>query len=573
VFVVATAGHVDHGKSTLVRRLTGMEPDRWAEERRRGLTIDLGFAWTTFGAGEIAFVDVPGHERFVPNMLAGVGPAPAVMFVVAADEGWMRQSAEHLAALNALGVRHGLLVVTKIDRADPAAATAQALERIAGTTLGEVPAVTVSGHTGDGVAQLRQELCALVDRLPDPDRAADVRLWVDRVFTIRGAGTVVTGTLTGGTVRVGDALTIAATGEPVRVRGLQSLGRDEPEVTAVARVAVNLRGPGLARLGRGDALLTPDSWLSTAELDVLLRGDEAGKLHRELVLHIGAAAVPVRVRPLGTDTARLTAAAPLPLRVGDRGLLRDPGEHRVPAGIEVVDVRPPPLNRRGAPAARAAELASGRFQRRGWARATELRAMGLPVAGRRIGAWCVDEATWAASRREALVRFDGWRQADSLAAGLPVEALRKKLELPAVEIVPELLAGTGLEIIDGLVRRPGVRLPEAVHKALRVLEGRFAGQPFRAPEADELTALGLGARELAAAERAGRLSRIADGIVLGPDAVARAAELLAGLGDAFTVSEARQALGTTRRVAVPLLEKLHAEGVTERLADGRHRRR
>jgi selenocysteine-specific elongation factor len=184
VFVVATAGHVDHGKSTLVRRLTAMEPDRWAEERRRGLTIDLGFAWADLDAGEIAFVDVPGHERFVPNMLAGVGPAPAVMFVVAADEGWMRQSAEHLAALDALGVRHGLLVVTKSDRADPAPATAQALAQVRETTLGEVPAVAVSGHTGEGLDRLREELSALVTRLPPPDPAADVRLWADRVFTI-----------------------------------------------------------------------------------------------------------------------------------------------------------------------------------------------------------------------------------------------------------------------------------------------------------------------------------------------------------------------------------------------------
>jgi selenocysteine-specific elongation factor len=184
MFVVATAGHVDHGKSTLVRRLTGMEPDRWAGERRRGLTIDLGFAWANLDAGEIAFVDVPGHERFVPNMLAGVGPAPAVILVVAADEGWMRQSAEHLAALDALGVRHGLLVVTKSDRADPAPATAQALAQVRETTLGEVPAVAVSGHTGEGLDRLREELSALVTRLPPPDPAADVRLWADRVFTI-----------------------------------------------------------------------------------------------------------------------------------------------------------------------------------------------------------------------------------------------------------------------------------------------------------------------------------------------------------------------------------------------------
>jgi selenocysteine-specific elongation factor len=580
VFVVATAGHVDHGKSTLVRRLTGMEPDRWAEERRRGLTIDLGFAWTALDVGEIAFVDVPGHERFVPNMLAGVGPAPAVMFVVAADEGWMRQSAEHLAALDALGVRHGLLVVTKSDRADSAPATAQALARIAETTLGEVPAIVVSGHTGHGLDRLREELSALVGRLPASDGAADVRLWADRVFTIRGAGTVVTGTLAAGTLRVGDELTIAASGEPVRVRGLQALGRDERVVTAVARVAVNLRGVDHTRLGRGDALLAPGSWLSTVEVDVRLRGDEAGKLHRELVLHLGAAAIGVRVRPLGTDTARLAMAAPLPLRVGDRGLLRDAGEHRVAAGVEVLDVRPPSLKRRGTAAARAAELApledsallaAAQVRRRGFVRAEELRAMGLPGAGLRVGGWWVDEKEWLASAERAVARFDSWRATDAVAAGLPVEAVRRLAELPAVELVRELLAGTGLEIVDGLVRRPGARLPAAVHRAVRVLEGRFAEEPFRAPEADELTALGLGSRELAAAERAGRLSRIADGIVLGPDALARAAELLAELGDAFTVSEVRRAFGTTRRVAVPLLEKLHAEGVTERLDDGRHR--
>jgi selenocysteine-specific elongation factor len=163
---------------------------------------------------------------------------------------------------------------------------------------------------------------------------------------------------------------------------------------------------------------------------------------------------------------------------------------------------------------------------------------------------------------ERAVRFDAWRATDPVAAGLPVEAMRRQVELPAVELVRELLAGTGLEIVGGLVRRPGAR---------HALERMFAEEPFRAPESAELTALGLGTRELAAAEHAGRLSRITDGVVLGPDAVARAAEVLAGLGQAFTVSEARRALGTTRRVAVPLLEKLHADGVTERLEDGRHR--
>ncbi len=196
--VIATAGHVDHGKSALVRALTGTDPDRWAEERRRGLSIDLGFAWLTLPSGErLAFVDVPGHERFVPNMLAGIGPVPAVLFVVAADEGWMPQSAEHLAALDALGVRHGLLAVTRADLADPGPAAAEAARRIAVTSLGPVECVAVSAVTGEGLPGLIAALDRLAAELPAPDPAAPVRLWVDRAFTVTGSGTVVTGTLRG----------------------------------------------------------------------------------------------------------------------------------------------------------------------------------------------------------------------------------------------------------------------------------------------------------------------------------------------------------------------------------------
>jgi selenocysteine-specific elongation factor len=245
MYVIATAGHVDHGKSTLVRALTGMEPDRWAEERRRGMTIDLGYAWMTLPAGDkLAFVDVPGHERFVPNMLAGLGPVPAVMFVVAADGCWMPQSAEHLAAVDALGVRHGLLVITRSDLADPAPATRQARAEIARTSLGTVEAISVSAVTGQGLDDLRAALVRLVDSLGEaaPARPAPVRLWIDRSFTIKGAGTVVTGTLPAGTVRNGQELTLAPSGRTVRVRGLEALGEPAETVTGVARVALNLRG-------------------------------------------------------------------------------------------------------------------------------------------------------------------------------------------------------------------------------------------------------------------------------------------------------------------------------------------
>src|SRR5699024_5084121 len=173
MFVVATAGHVDHGKSTLVRALTGTEPDRWEEERRRGLTIDLGYASTTLDDGRtVAFVDVPGHRRFMPNMLAGIGPVPAVLFVVAADDGWMPQSAEHLDALVALGVRHGVLVVTRSDLLDPELALAEARAAMAGTPLADIPAVCVSAVTGAGLDELRAELTRLGAALPEPDRGA-----------------------------------------------------------------------------------------------------------------------------------------------------------------------------------------------------------------------------------------------------------------------------------------------------------------------------------------------------------------------------------------------------------------
>jgi selenocysteine-specific elongation factor len=250
--VVATAGHVDHGKSTLVRALTGMEPDRWAEERRRGMTIDLGYAWMTLPAGKqpqgekLAFVDVPGHERFVPNMLAGLGPVPAVLFVVAADGGWMPQSAEHLAAVDALGVRHGILVITRSDLANPGPAARQALAEIATTSLGAVEAISVSAVTGQGLDDLRGGLGRLVAKLagpgPGPGPAAPVRLWIDRSFTIKGSGTVVTGTLPAGTVRNGQELLLTPSSQPVRVRALQALGTPADLVTGVARVALNLRG-------------------------------------------------------------------------------------------------------------------------------------------------------------------------------------------------------------------------------------------------------------------------------------------------------------------------------------------
>jgi selenocysteine-specific elongation factor len=607
VYVIATAGHVDHGKSTLVRALTGMEPDRWAEERRRGMTIDLGFAWTTLATGAtVAFVDVPGHERFVPNMLAGVGPVPAALIVVAADEGWKPQSAEHLAALHALGVRHGLLVVTRSDLAPPDAAAAAARAEIEATTLGDVEWVAVSATTGAGLDDLRAALGRLVERLPAADLTGPVRLWVDRSFTVRGAGTVVTGTLGAGSMATGDLLVLAGDDREVRVRGLQALGAAAARVDAVARVAVNLRGTDRTEIRRGDALVTPGRFHVTTVADVRLIGDPVGTLAPTVTLHIGSAAVPARVRPLGTDTARLTLARALPLRIGDRGLLRDPGAHHVAGGVIVLDPAPPGLRRRGAAAARATVLSTmdgvpaeaGELARRGLVQRATLARMGVAVSAAPVaGDWLADPALWARLRHRLGVEVGRYLAAHPLETGAPVDAVRRALGLPdralvaaltkdqdrhaggeAVAARPdhghdagEVVPIKGLVVRGGRVGPPGLELslPPAVAAAVARVRADLAAHPFRSPEAARLTELGLGARELAAAVRAGALLRVADGIVLLPDAVDAAAGVLADLAQPFTLSAARQALDTTRRVAVPLLELLDRQGRTVRQPDDR----
>ncbi len=594
--VVATAGHVDHGKSMLVRALTGMEPDRWEAERRRGMTIDLGFAWLTLpSGGELAFVDVPGHERFITNMLAGVGPAPAVVFVVAADGGWMPQSAEHLAAIDALGVRDGVLVVTRADLADPGPALRQAAARLAGTSLGSPEAVAVSALTGQGLPELTAALGRLVARLPQPDRRGAVRLWLDRVFAIKGSGTVVTGTLQAGTVQAGDELMLAPAMRAVRIRGVQSLGVPAAQVSGVARVALNLRGVGTRELGRGMALIEPGRWTVTGVIDVRLAPAPAAdgepgtiRLPGRLTLHIGAARAVARVRMLGSRFARLTLDHPLPLHVGDRVLLRDPGaaadrgSGRPVFGATVLDVSPPRLRGNGAAAAAERELAAwpdvpaapDLLRRHRLLRAATASAMGLdglppPAAGD----WLADPVHWQRLRQDLAAAVAAHAARDPLAPGLPVDAARAELGLPARDLVEALAAwddGTGrlAEVHAGYLRATG-SLPAPVAAAVQAVLAGLADAPFRAPEADRLRELGLDARAAAAAERAGLVCRLPGNILLAPGAPERAARILAGLPQPFTTSDARQALGTTRRVAIPLLEWLDRAGATRRLADDR----
>lgn len=488
--VVVTAGHVDHGKSTLIRALTGRDPDRLEEERRRGLSIELGYAWTDLpGVGEVAFVDVPGHQRFVSTALAGMGPVPVALFVVAADDPWMPQAEEHLAALDALGVEHGLLVVTRADLAEPAEAVRQARARLARTSLARAPHVVVSGRTGEGLDALRSALADVLHAVPEPDPDAPVRLWVDRQFHVRGAGTVVTGTLAEGTIAVGDRLEMD--GAPVRVRGLESLEAARDRVSGVARVAVDLGGRAPDGIRRGRALVTPGSHPLTETVDVELRGD--GAPPERPVLHVGSSSQEVRVRPLAGNLVRLGLGEPLPLRTGDRAVLRDPGSRTV-WGVRVLDSAPPPLTRRGA-AARRALVLSGQAP--------------------------------------------------------PAEPEPERAPEEAPEPAPD----------------------PAVEQALDRLAAHLSGRPFAAPDAAELAAIGLDDATAARLHRAGRVLRVAPGVVLLPGADSEAVDRLAELAPPFTTSAARQALGTSRRVALPLLAHLDRTGRTVRLADDTRRLR
>lgn len=591
--VIATAGHVDHGKSTLVRALTGIETDRWEEEKKRGLTIDLGFAWCELPSGNgVSFVDVPGHERFIGNMLAGLGPVPIVMFVVAADEGWREQSSDHRDAVRALGIEHGVIVVTRSDRAPERASgvVAQARRELSGTGLAEAPAVIVSGVKGEGIDELKQALDTLNAHVPQPAHDSPVRLWVDRSFTISGAGTVVTGTLGAGTVRAGDELSlVSARGEQSRnvtVRGVQSRGASETEVAPVSRAALNLRGIDSETVHRGDALVTPGAFHLTNTVDVRsVSGDSLDEVPRETLVHVGTAALTARLRPLGGDHARLTFAVQLPLAVGDRMVLRGTGERAVLGGVRVLDVDPPELRRRGSGAARAEQLGTMaecgnallEIERRGAVRAEELSRMGIQIPSDLGGrarvhdGWLVSEDFIASGQRRLRAAVSESIARDPLNPGIPRAVAISKADLPHPSLLGLIVKAEALAERDGKVVDPAhVAGLGAAERSVSTIEARLKNEPFAAPEAYDLQELGLGPKELAAAHKQGRLLRLDEGLVLLPSAPALAMRELARLPQPFTTSQARAALGTTRRVVIPLLEHLDGRGWTRRI-DAGHR--
>ena len=586
MYVIATAGHVDHGKSTLVNALTTMDPDRWEEEKQRGLTIDLGFAWTTLKSGaDVAFVDVPGHERFIANTLAGLGPAPAVMLVIAADEGWKEQTSEHLEAIDALGIERGIIVLTRMDNGQRIS-EANVRDKVAGTSLSVAPIFAVSARTGEGMEELRGGIDKLLpaDEVLQQACAMPARMWIDRAFSIKGAGTVVTGTWAAGSVNIGDRLKlVTASGEhDVTVRGLHSENSAVDKAEPVMRLALNLRGVDADAISRGDVLTEAEStWWQPEVIDVRWRtGPKLDSVPRKLNLHVGTASVPVHVRGLDAEHARLTLQGrAFPLRLGDRLALRGPGLDAL-AGVEVVDMDPPLLNRRGAPVRRAQALrdqnpfdASAYVARKEAVMKETLAAAGFDVANKpaslvEFRSWWVNAQAitrWTAQLRTL---FDTHLTDHHLSDGLPLATALSALALPDDSLVSIAVAGARLKRDGAIIRDPHAALRDLgpAEKSVAIVEAQLAKEPFVAPDAGTLDELGLGPIELAAAERAGRLLRVGP-IVLLPSAPQQAAEILGQQPGEFTLSQARQALGTTRRVAVPLLEYMDARGLTRRTSD------
>jgi len=583
MYVIATAGHVDHGKSTLVNALTTMDPDRWEEEKQRGLTIDLGFAWTTLKSGaDVAFVDVPGHERFIANTLAGLGPAPAVMLVIAADEGWKEQTSEHLEAIDALGIERGIIVLTRMDNGQRIS-EANVRDKVAGTSLSVAPIFAVSARTGEGMEELRGGIDKLLpaDEVLQQACAMPARMWIDRAFSIKGAGTVVTGTWAAGSVNIGVRLKlVTASGEhDVTVRGLHSENSAVDKAEPVMRLALNLRGVDADAISRGDVLTEAEStWWQPEVIDVRWRtGPKLDSVPRKLNLHVGTASVPVHVRGLDAEHARLTLQGrAFPLRLGDRLALRGPGLDAL-AGVEVVDMDPPLLNRRGAPVRRAQALrdqnpfdASAYVARKEAVMKETLAAAGFDVANKpaslvEFRSWWVNAqaiARWTAQLRTL---FDTHLTDHHLSDGLPLATALSALALPDDSLVSIAVAGARLKRDGAIIRDPHAAPRDLgpAEKSVAIVEAQLAKEPFVAPDASTLDELGLGPSELAAAERAGRLLRVGP-IVLLPSAPQQAAEILSQQPGEFTLSQARQALGTTRRVAVPLLEYMDARGLTRR---------
>lgn len=606
-FVVGTAGHIDHGKSTLITALTSIDPDRLAEEKRRGMTIDLGFAHMTLPSGrEIGIIDVPGHARFMRNMLAGAHGLDAVLLVIAADEGVMPQTREHLEVIDLLEVKRGLVALTKIDLVDGewiTLVTAEIAETLKGTSLEGAPTVPVSAVTGEGLDRLTTELDALLEQAePRPDLGRP-RLPIDRVFTMSGFGTVVTGTLVDGSLRVGDEMVVAPGGRPARIRGLQRHNRKVDSVEPGSRVAANLTGVEKTDLARGDVLASPRTLnairRADARIRVLASAPHPLRHGAEMLLHVGTCEVGCRVIMLGADEiapgdegwVQLYLERPIAVVAQDRFVLRQPSPSTTFAGGTIVDVAPrkhprhdsavrESLARRAAGNVLQEELAK---YPRGVAVAALLKATTAVNAdlaqlkARRIGDWVYSEEAWKAITTRAAQELTDYHHAHPLRAGMAREEFRSRLGVPPASFVAVV---RGLAEEGHVVERDGAVALAGHEVALETQNGPaselvrlLSAEPFTPPSLSEATQrAGANEEVVRALTRRGDIVRLSDDIAFSKDAYEMAVKLvneIIAANGSVTVAQLRDRMGASRRPVLALLEYLDGQRITRRVGDTR----
>lgn len=601
--VIATAGHVDHGKSTLVEAITGIDPDRLEEEKRRGLTIDLGFAWMRLPSGrEVGLVDVPGHERFIKNMLAGVGAINAALFVVAANEGWKPQSQEHLDILDLLGVDSGVVAITKSDTVDESLlqqVVSDVRRRIADTSLKEALILPVSALTRQGLGDLAREVERLLDATPPAEDVGRPRLWIDRVFTMRGSGTVVTGTLTGGALALQEEVEVLPSGARARIRGIQSHKRKVEVITPGNRTALNLAGIENDRIERGDVAAHPGTWRPTRRLQVemrfLSRIDFEPTERGAFKFYLGSAERDAEIRFIDFSgrservLANVTLNAPLVADWGDRFVLREAGRRETIGGGRILEPHPSQLRRdpglgeslrrrgRAPDSAAYLEVLLGEEGIMRY-RDIRLRAWASEEVARSLAAVHLPSAVVSNDRFEelttTLVSSVREHQATHpLEPGLSREALKVVLGLEARtfdEIVEELTRRGTVVSDSQFLRTPDhVAVPSGAEKE-RLLE-EVGGAGNSPPELAELERR-FGRDLVRALMRSGELVQVSAELVFTPDVLERLVKALVELvrrDGPITVAQFRDLAGTSRKYAVPLLEYLDQRGVTLRRGDTR----
>lgn len=596
-YVVGTAGHIDHGKSTLITALTGIDPDRLAEEKRRGMTIDLGFAHLTLPSGrEVGIVDVPGHARFMRNMLAGAHGLDAALLVVAADEGVMPQTREHLEVLDLLEVGRGMAVLTKVDLVDED--WLRLVTDEVSKTVPDWPIVPVSAVTKTGLAELVDALDALLDEAPPREDLGRPRLPIDRVFTLSGFGTVVTGTLVDGSIRAGDEMEVMPGGRRVRVRGLQRHNERVEIVGPGSRVAANLGGVEKTDLSRGDVLSLPGVVAATRRLDARVRvvTDAAQSLRHgaQVMVHTGTTEVGGRVivldgdevAPGGEGWIQLYLERAIAVADRDRFVLRMPSPAATVAGGTFVDVAPrkhprhdsairESLVRRAAGNVLQEEL---RKYPRGVTVSALLKATMAADAdvdklrARRSGEWIFSDDAWAAIAGHAAQELLTYHAAYPLRPGMAREELRSRLGVSAAAfaaVVQALAADGTLVESNGSIAAPGHSVAIEDSGLVRLLDQRGFGPPSL-PEAMEQT--GTSKETVRALALNGDIVQVSDDIAFSKRAYAEAVDLVKELiaaNGSVTVAKLRDRMGASRRPVLALLEHLDSRHVTRRVGDAR----